>query len=103
MKFKELKFSEEEVIQSLKDAGIEVFTPEDAEFNDYPTLKEQLDWIENRLRMLDDLYNIAVELDARETTSNCVVDSLTSLSWDEVCDKGIGILQKLKERYKETR
>ena len=103
MKYKELKFSEEEVIQSLKDAGIEVFTPEDAEFNDYPTLKEQMDWIENKFRMLDDLYNIAVELDARETTSNCVVDSLTSLSWDEVCDRGIEILQKLKEKYEEVK
>ena len=103
MKYKELEFSEEEIIQSLKDAGIEVFTPEDVEFNDYPTLKEQMDWIENRLRMLDDLYNIAIELDARETTSNCVVDSLISLSWDEVCDRGIEILQKLKERYKEIK
>ena len=103
MNFKDITFTEEEVIQSLKDAGIEVFTPGDAEFNDYPTLKEQMDWIENRLRMLDDLYNIAVELDARETTSNCVVDSLVSLSWDEVCDKGIEILQKLKGRHGEIR
>lgn len=103
MKFKELEFSEEEIIQSLKDAGIEVLTLEDAEFNDHPTLREQMDWIENRFRMLDDLYNIAVELDARETTSNCVVDSLASLSWDEVCDKGIEILQKLKERYEEIK
>lgn len=103
MKFKDITFTEEEVIQSLKDAGIEVFTLEDAEFNDHPTLKEQIDWIENRLRMLDDLYNIAVELDARETTSNCVVDSLTSLSWDEICDRGIEILQKLKERYEEIK
>lgn len=101
MKFKDLTFTEEEVIQSLKDAGIEVFTPGDAEFNDYPTLKEQMDWIENRLRMLDDLYNIAIELDARETTSNCVVSSLVSLSWDEICDKGIEILQKLKGRHEE--
>lgn len=103
MKFKELEFSEEEVIQSLKDTGIEVFTPGDAEFNDYPTLKEQMDWIENKFRMLDDLYDIAVELDARETTSNCVVDSLTSLSYHEICDKGIDILQKLKERYEEIK
>ena len=103
MNFKDITFTEEEVIQSLKDAGIEVFTPGDAEFNDYLTLKEQMDWIENRLRMLDDLYNIAVELDARETTSNCVVDSLVSLSWDEVCDKGIEILQKLKGRHEEIK
>lgn len=61
------------------------------------------EWCENRLRALDDLYNIAVELDARETSYNCVVGSLIPLSWDEVCDKGIEILQKLKEPWKEIK
>ena len=101
MKFKDLEFNEEEIIQSLKDVGIEVFNPGDAEFNDHPTLKEQMDWIENRLRMLDDLYNIAVELDSREFSNNCIVDRLIGLSWDELCDKGIEILTKLKERWEE--
>lgn len=103
MEYKELKFSEEEIIQSLKDAGIELFTPEDAEFNDYPTLKEQMDWIENKFRMLDDLYNIVVELDAREFSSNCVVPELQALSWNELCDKGIELLQGLKDGWKEIR
>lgn len=103
MKFKDLEFNEEEVIQSLKDVGIEVFNPGDVEFNDHPTLKEQMDWIENRLRMLDDLYDIVVELDSREFSNNCVVDRLTGLSWDELCDKGIEMLTKLKERWEEAK
>ena len=101
MKFKDLEFTEEEIIQSLKDVGIEVFNPGDVEFNDHPTLKEQMDFIEARLMMLDDLYDIAVELDSREFSNNCVVDRLIGLSWDELCDKGIEILTKLKERWEE--
>ena len=104
MKFNDLEFDEGEVIQALRDAGIEIYTPEDAEYNNYPTIKELADqWCENRLRALDDLYDVAVELDARERTSNCVVRSLLPLSWDEVCDKGIEALQKLKEPWKETK
>lgn len=60
------------------------------------------EWCENRLQALDVLYDIAVELDARERTSNCVIRDLLPLSWDEVCDKGIEMLQKLKEPWKET-
>ena len=101
MKFKDLDFNEEEIIQYLKDVGIEVFNPGDVEFNDHPTLKEQMDWIENRLRMFDDLYDIAVELDSREFSNNCVVDRLIGLSWDELCDKDIEILTQLKERWEE--
>ena len=101
MKFKDLEFKEEEIIQSLKDAGIEVLNPGDVGFNEHPTLKEQMDWIEARLVMLDDLYDIAVELDSREFSNNCVIDRLIGLSWDELCDKGIEILTKLKERWEE--
>jgi hypothetical protein len=101
MKLKDLEFTEEEIIQSLKDVGIEVLNPGDVGFSDHPTLKEQMGWIENRLKMLDDLYNIAVELDSREFSNNCVIAGLTGLSWDELCDKGIEILTNLKERWKE--
>lgn len=100
MKFKDLEFTEEEIIQSLKDVGIEVLNPGDAEVNDHPPLKEQMNWLknfENKLKMLDDLYDIALELNSREFFNNYVVDRLTSLSWDELCDKGIEILTKLKE------
>lgn len=101
MKLKDLEFTEEEIIQSLKDVGIEVLNPGEVSVNDHPTLKEQMDFIEARLKMLDDLYDIAVELDSREFSNNCVVDRLIGLSWDELCDKGIEILTKLKERWEE--
>ena len=101
MKLKDLEFNEEEIIQSLKDAGIEVLNPGEVSINDHPTLKDQMDFIEARLKMLDDLYDIAVELDSREFSNNCVIAGLTGLSWDELCDKGIEILTKLKERWEE--
>lgn len=98
MKFKDIVPTEEEVVQSLKEAGLEVFTPEDADFDTHLTIKELADlWCENRLRALDDLYNIAVEPDARERTSNCVIKSLLPLSWDEVRNKGIEALMELKK------
>ena len=101
MKLKDLEFIEEEIIQSLKDVGIEVLNPGEVSVNDHPTLKEQMDFIEARLKMLDNLYDIAVELDSREFSNNCVIAGLTGLSWDELCDKGIEILTKLKERWEE--
>ena len=61
------------------------------------------EWCENRLQALDDLYDIAVELDARERTSNCVERRFLTLSWDELCDKGIEALKKLKEPWKEIK
>ena len=103
MKLKDLEFTEEEIIQSLKDVGIEVLNPGEVSVTDRPTLKEQMDFIEARLMMLDDLYDIVVELDSREFSNNCVVDRLIGLSWDELCDKGIEILTKLKERWEEAK
>ena len=103
MKLKDLEFTEEEIIQSLKDVGIEVLNQGEVSVNDHPTLKEQMDFIEARLMMLDDLYDIAVELDSREFSNNCVVDRLIGLSWDELCDKGIEILTKLKEHWEEAK
>ena len=102
MKLKDFSLSEQETIQFLADVGLEVSDLNSEDLDANPTIKEQMDWCASRIRMLDDLYNIAVELDARETTSNCVVDSLVPLSWDEVCDKGIEILKKLKEPWKEN-
>ena len=89
MEYKAITATEDEVVQSLIDAG---FTHD----QDGRTLGEQLEQIEQRLRMIDDLYNITVELDARETSSNCVVANLQQFGWDELCDKAIGILEKLK-------
>ena len=101
MIFKDLEFKEEEIIRSLKEAGIEVFSPEDAEYNDHPTLKEQMDWIEIRLRTINTLFRIVSELDAREFSNNCVVPELQALSWNELCDRGIELLQEIKNGWKE--
>ncbi len=101
MKFKDfikdIETTPEEVAQFLKEVGLEGFDPEDIEVSDRPTLEEQVESIEKRFCMLDDLYDIAVELDARETSNNCVVDRLQQFGWDELCDKGIEILEKLKK------
>ena len=93
MKFKDIETTSEEVIQSLKDAGIELLVPGDADYN---TLEEISEYIKARASMIDDLYNIAVELDAREFSNNCVVDNLQQFGWNELCNKGIEILEKLK-------
>ena len=93
MKFKDIETTPEEVLQSLKDAGIEFVVPGDT---DYDTLVEITDYIKARALMIDDLYNIAVELDARDFSNNRVVDQLQQFGWNELCDKGIEILEKLK-------
>ena len=54
MKFKDITTTEEEIVQSLKDAGLEVFTSEEADFGKYPTIKESIDlWCKNRLQAKD--------------------------------------------------
>ena len=63
---------------------------------DYNTLAEITEYIKARALLIDDLYNIAVELDAMEFSNNCVVDNLQQFGWNELCDKGIEILEKLK-------
>jgi len=97
MKFKDIETTPEEVAQFLKDVGFEGFDPNEIEVSDCPTLEDQMKAIEERFVMLDDLYEIAIELDSRETSNNCVVDRLQSFGWDELCDKGIEILEKLKK------
>lgn len=103
MQFKELEFNENEIIQSLKDVGIEVFTPDDAEFNEHPTLRELMDCIQARQNIIDELFMVATELDAREFSSNCVIPELQALSWAELCDKGIALLQKIKNGWEEIK
>jgi hypothetical protein len=97
MKFKDIETTPEEVTQFLKEVGFDGLDLDEIEVSDRPTLKDQVEAIEKRLVMLDDLYEIAIELDSRETSNNCVVDRLQSFGWDELCDKGIEILEKLKK------
>lgn len=93
MKFKDIKTTPEEVLQFLKDAGIEFVSPGEA---DYDTLKELQEYFTQRAVLLSTLYDIAVELDAREIQNAKVVDDFQQLSWNDLCDKGIQILEKLK-------
>ena len=103
MKFKDIETTPEEVEPFLRDVGFEGFDPDEIEVADKPTLKDQIEFIEKRIRMIDDLYDIAVELDAREASNNCVVDHLQQFGWNELCDKGIEILENLKNGWKETK
>lgn len=93
MKFKDIKTTPEEVLQSLKDAGIEFVSPGEA---DYDTLKELQEYFTQRAVLLSTIYDIAVELDAREIQNVKVVDNFQQFSWNDLCDKGIQILEKLK-------
>lgn len=93
MKFKDIKTTPEEVLQFLKDAGIEFVSPGEA---DYDTLKELQEYFTQRAVLLSTIYDIAVELDAREIQNVKVVDDFQQLSWNDLCDKGIQILEKLK-------
>ena len=36
------------------------------------------------------------ELDARESTSNILIREYQNFGWDELCDKAIELIQKLK-------
>ena len=93
MKFKDIKTTPEEVLQFLKDADIEFVSPGEA---DYDTLKELQEYFTQRAVLLSTLYDIAVELDAREIQNASVADDFQQLNWNDLCDKGIQILEKLK-------
>lgn len=43
-----------------------------------------------------ELLEIAIELDAREASNNCVIARLQGISWLDLCDRGIEILKLLK-------
>lgn len=43
-----------------------------------------------------ELVDIAVELDARETSCNCVMSKFDGVGWKDLCDRGIAILTKLR-------
>ena len=94
---KNIETTSEEVAQFLKAVGLEGFDPNEIEVSDCLTLKDQMEATEKRLVMLDDLYDIGVELDSREFRGGSVVDRFQRFGWNELCDKGIEILEKLKK------
>lgn len=46
---------------------------------------------------LDELFNVFTEIDARYSTNNLVISEYENLSWIELCNKGIKLLEKLRE------
>lgn len=45
---------------------------------------------------IGELMNIILELDARESTNNCVFQELIDKSWNELCDRAIELFNQLK-------
>lgn len=86
MKFKDITPTKQEVIQSLKEVGVEFDNESNAEFEKYSDLAT----------LTYKLLKVATELDVRETTSNCVIKDLQIFGWKELCDYGIELLKQLK-------
>ena len=47
--------------------------------------------------ILNQLQDIVTELDARELSFNLVISSLERYSWKELCNKGIELLETLRD------
>lgn len=45
--------------------------------------------------IIEQLAKIIDELNARETSNNCVWAELSGYSWDELCDKAIELIREL--------
>lgn len=61
------------------------------------SLGQKVDHVKVNPTELDDLFNILTEIDARYTTNNLVIPKYQNLSWIELCNKGIKILEFLRE------
>ena len=48
-------------------------------------------------KIIDRLYLILAELDARESGGNCIIRELLAKGWDELCDEGISLFEQLKQ------
>lgn len=46
---------------------------------------------------LDELFNVFTEIETRYSTNNLVIPEYQSLSWVDLCNKGIELLEKLKD------
>ena len=89
MKYKEIETTQEEVLQSLVDAGIEL-TPSNI------TLGEQLQKLLQKEDEYYTLYMLVDELYARKKSNNSVHQDLHGTSWVDLIDMAITLLQKIK-------
>lgn len=46
--------------------------------------------------IIEKLFRILTELDARESSCNCVISELIGASWVKLCDDAIELLEQLK-------
>lgn len=50
----------------------------------------------NTQMIIDKIYDIIIELDARECSNNCVAVGLLDKSWTELCEEAIELLKQIK-------
>lgn len=50
----------------------------------------------DEVNLTEELVDIAVELDARETSCNCVMSKFDGVGWKDLCDRATEILTKLR-------
>ena len=48
-------------------------------------------------KIIEQLFIIITELDARDCSSNSVESSLHGISWDALCNMGIDLFNQLKQ------
>lgn len=48
-------------------------------------------------KIIEQLFDIVTELDARDCSSNSIISDLHGVSWDTLCDMGINLFNRLKK------
>lgn len=48
-------------------------------------------------KIIEQLFLILTELDARESSNNCP-NPLSTVSWEQLCNMGIGLFEQLKKK-----
>ena len=74
--------TDEEFVEMLNECGHNIKIKEDKEekYEDY----------------INELFEIATELDARNIGANSVIERFHGVGWTELCEKGIELLWKIK-------
>ena len=47
-------------------------------------------------QIINKLFDIVTELDARNIGANCVIPELTGVGWTELCEMGIKLFEQIK-------
>lgn len=47
-------------------------------------------------KIIDEIYNMVLELDARESGGNLLFAGLQDKSWTEICEEAIRLLEQIK-------